>query len=190
LLSRTSHAANFTRLHIVPWMLCALVAFAPSLARKANAADSSSGASIMNAAEAGKVLPASVFFRGQSASVQARNSGGVKLPNGMLVLCALVDTSGYSTAVQQKYQAYFITEVPLDINGQTLKPGAYGVGFIEGTKFIVMDVGAHELFTESGTHDAALKRPTPLQVLADTTPGHYRLYINRNYVVFAPAPSQ
>lgn len=187
MLSRTSHAANFTRLHIVPWLLCALVAFSPSLARKANAADSSSGTSILNAAEAGKVLPATVFFRGQSASIQARNSGGVKLSDGMLALCALVDTSGYSTAVQQKYQAYFITEVALEINGQTLKPGAYGVGFIEGTKFIVMDVGAHELFTVSGIHDAALKRPTPLQVLADSTPGHYRLYINRNYVVFAPA---
>jgi hypothetical protein len=195
LLSRTSHAPNFTRLHIVPpmlviWMLCALVALSLSLAAKANAADSSSGASIMNAADAAKVLPATVFFRGQAASVQARNSGGVKLPDGMLVLCALVDTSGYSTAVQQKYQAYFITEVTLDINGQTLKPGAYGVGFIEGTKFIVMDVGAHELFTVGGNRDAALRRPTPLQVLADTTPSHYRLYINRNYVVFAPAPGQ
>ncbi len=144
MLSRTSHAANFTRAHIVPWMLCAMVTLSPCLAMKANAADSSSGASIMNAAEAAKVLPATVFFRGQSASVQARNSGGVKLPDGMLVLCALVDTSGYSTAVQQKYQAYFITEVTLEINGQTLKPGAYGVGFIEGTKFIVMDVGAHD----------------------------------------------
>jgi hypothetical protein len=195
LLSGTSHAANFTRLRIVPpvlvpWMLCALVALSFSFAAKANAADSSSGASIMNAADAAKVIPATVFFRGQAASVQARNSGGVKLPDGMLVLCALVDTSGYSTAVQQKYQAYFITEVTLDINGQTLKPGAYGVGFIEGTKFIVMDLGAHDLFTVGGNRDTALKRPTPLQVLADTTPGHYRLYINRNYVVFAPGPSQ
>ena len=64
------------------------------------------------------LVPATVFFRGQVASVQARNAGGVKLADGMFVLCALVDTSGYSTAVQQKYQGYFITEVALDINGQ------------------------------------------------------------------------
>ena len=134
------------------------------------------------------LMPATVFFRGQVASVQARNSGGVKLADGMLVLCALVDTSGYSTAVQQKYQAYFITEVSLDINGQTLKPGAYGVGFVEGNKFLVMDLGAHDLFTTLGVHDAELKRPTPLQVLADTAPNRYRLYINRNYVVFSPGP--
>ncbi len=182
MLSRTSRPAS-----IVQWMLLALVALSLSLPA---AADASSGASVLNAAEAAKAIPATVFFRGQVASVQARNSGGVKLPDGMLVLCALVDTSGYSTAVQQKYQAYFITEVPLAINGQTLKPGAYGVGFIEGTKFIVMDLGAHDLFTTAGNRDSALKRPTPLQVLADTTPGQYRLYINRNYVVFAPAPGQ
>jgi hypothetical protein len=194
LLPRTSRPANFPRLRIVPpmpviWVLCALVAWSISLKTYA-AADPSSAASVLNAADAAKAIPATVFFRGQVASVQARNSGGVKLPDGMLVLCTLVDTSGYSTAVQQKYQAYFITEVALDINGQTLKPGAYGVGFIEGSKFIVMDLGAHDLFTVSGNRDAALKRPMPLQVLADSTPDRYRLYINRNYVVFAPSPGQ
>ena len=150
------------------------------------AADTSPG--ILKAADMANLMPATVFFRGQVASVQARNSGGVKLADGMLVLCALVDTSGYSTAVQQKYQAYFITEVALDINGQVLKAGAYGVGFVEGNKFLVMDLGAHDLFTTLGVHDADLKRPTPLQVLADTAPNRYRLYINRNYVVFSPAP--
>jgi hypothetical protein len=189
LLPRTSRLAHFTRLPVVQWMLFALVTLSLSLPAQTHAADvASSDASILNAADAAKVTPATVVFRGQVASVQARNSGGVKLPDGMLVLFALVDTSGYSTAVQQKYQAYFITEVPLDINGQTVKPGAYGVGFIEGAKFVVMDLGGHDLFTTGGSRDAALKRPTPLQVLADTAPGHYRLYINRNYVVFTPGP--
>jgi hypothetical protein len=144
--------------------------------------------SILKAPDMANLMPATVFFRGQSATVQARNSGGVKLADGMLVLCALVDTSGYSTAVQQKYQAYFITEVALNINGQMLKPGAYGVGFVEGNKFLVMDLGAHDLFMAGGVRDTDLKRPTPLQVLADTEPNRYRLYINRNYVVFSPAP--
>lgn len=142
--------------------------------------------SILKAPDVANLVPATVFFRGQVASVQARNAGGVKLPDGMLVLCALVDTSGYSTAVQQKYQGYLITEVPLDFNGQMLKPGAYGVGFVEGNKFLVMDLGAHDLFTAGSTRDAELKRPMPLQVLTDTTPNRYRLYINRNYVVFSP----
>ena len=165
-------------------LLCALAALSLSSAATATAADTS--ASILKAADVANLVPATVFFRGQVASVQARNAGGLKLPDGMLVLCALVDTSGYSTAVQQKYQAYFISEVTLDINGQVLKPGAYGVGFIEGSKFLVMDLGAHDLFMTDGKRDADLKRPMPLQVLADTAPNRYRLYINRNYVVVSP----
>lgn len=152
---------------------------------RATAADTST--TVLKAPDVTNLVPATVFFRGQVASVQARNAAGLKLPDGMLVLCALVDTSGYSTAVQQKYQAYLITEVALDINGQMLKPGAYGFGFIEGNKFLVMDVGAHDLLTADSKHDLDLKRPMPLQMLADTTPNHYRLYINRNYVVVSAA---
>jgi hypothetical protein len=170
----------------VSLLLC-LVLFL-SLPGNVSGAAASSSPSILKAPDMANLMPATVFFRGQVASVQARNSGGVKLADGMLVLCALVDTSGYSTAVQQKYQGYLITEVALDINGQTLKAGAYGVGFVDGNKFLVMDLGAHDLFTTSGVHDTELKRPTPLQVLADTAPNKYRLYINRNYVVFSPAP--
>jgi hypothetical protein len=161
--------------------LMALLAYRPI----AIAAD---GPTILKPQDMANLLPATVFFRGQVASVQSRNSGGVKLADGMLVLATLVDTSGYSTAVQQKYQAYLITEVPLVFGGQTLKPGAYGVGFVQGSKFLIMDLGAHDLMTIEGTRDGELKRPTPLQVLADNASGGYRLYINRNYVVFSPAP--
>jgi hypothetical protein len=162
----------------VALLLCLLMALTAAAAPASNP-------TLLTAPEAAKLMPETVFFRGQVAGVQGRNSGGLKLTDGMLVLCALVDTSGYSTAVQQKYQAYFITEVPLDIDGQMLKPGAYGVGFVEGNKFVVMDVGAHDLFTTGSSHDNELKRPTPLQLLADSTPNRFRLYINRNYVVFS-----
>jgi len=147
-------------------------------------APSVSGDTILRATEAAKLLPPSVFFRGQSAPLQARNSGGIKFSDDMLLLAALVDNSGYSTAVQQKYQAYFITETPIDINGHLLPPGAYGVGFVQG-HFSVMDIGNHDLFSVTSTHDAELKRPTPLQVLADGTPGKYRLYEGRDYVVIS-----
>ena len=165
-------------------ILCSLVLVLGIWGAKAAAA---ADAALLPAVEAQKYVPATVFFRGQVATVQARNSAGIKLADGMLVLSALVDTSGYSTAVQQKYQAYFITEVPLDVNGQTLKPGAYGVGFIEGSRFVVMDLGAHDLFSVGGERDAELRRPTPLQMRADPAPGHYRFYINRNYVVLTPS---
>jgi hypothetical protein len=164
------------------YRVCALV-FLSTVFALASVAQSSTP-SILHAAEAAKVLPDAVFFRGQSASIQARNSAGVHFPDGMYVLTALVDNSGYSSGIQQKYQAYFITEVPLEFSGHTLHPGAYGVGIANG-RFTIMDIAAHDILTAPVTHDAEIKRPTPLQLEADGD--HYRLYFGRNYVVFSRA---
>jgi hypothetical protein len=108
----------------------------------------------------------------------------VKFSDGFYVLSTLVDTSGYSSDVQAKYQAYFITEVPIQIGGKHLPAGIYGIGFIGGDKFAVTDVGAHDLITVSSSTDAAMKRPMPLRVLADPS-GGYRLYEGRRYVAFS-----
>jgi hypothetical protein len=94
-----------------------------------------------------------------------------------------VDTGGYSTSIQEKYQTYFITEAALNIGGHTLPPGAYGVGFIANDKFLVMDLGGNDLFTAASQHDEGMSRPTPLQVQADPTHG-YRLYSGRDFIVF------
>jgi hypothetical protein len=131
-----------------------------------------------------KLFPDQVFFRGQTAPVQTRNTGGVRFADGMFVLTGLVDNSGYSTAIRAKYQAYLITEVTLEIGGQTLKPGAYGYGFIDGGKFVALDLAANDLFQIAATRDAEIKRPTPLQILASPTAGSYRLYNGRDFVEF------
>ncbi|HST10035.1 MAG TPA: hypothetical protein VLL05_06645 [Terriglobales bacterium] len=131
-----------------------------------------------------KIFPDQVFFRGRVASVQMRNTGGVRFADDMFVLAALVDNSGYSSDIRQKYQAYFISEVALEIGGQKLAPGAYGVGFVQG-KFVVMDLGAHDLFQADSAHDAEIKRPVPLQLVNSN--GKYRLYSGRDYVEFARA---
>jgi hypothetical protein len=164
------------------WMVVAAIAIGAIVGLRAAVAQGG-GDAVLAAADAGKVLPASVFFRGQSATTQLRNSGGVKFADGMLVLATLVDTSGYSSDVQQKYQAYFIAEVPIKVEGHELAAGIYGVGFVGDDKFVVLDVGAHDLFTVSSHTDAELKRPMPLKVTADTS--GFRLYEGRRYVVFA-----
>jgi hypothetical protein len=138
---------------------------------------------VLSAAEATKLLPPSVYFKGQSATTQLRNSGGVKFADGFFVLATLVDTSGYSSDIQQKYQAYFITEVPIKIEGHELAAGIYGVGFVGGDKFVVLDVGAHDLFTVDSHADAELKRPMPLKVTAAN--GGFRLYEGRRFVTLA-----
>jgi len=142
---------------------------------------------ILKAAEAGSILPPAVFFRGQSASIQARNSAGIHLSKDALLLVALVDTSGYSSSIQQKYQAYLITESSIEIGGHRLAPGAYGCGFIANNQFIVMDIGGHDLFTVGSKHDAELRRPTPLQILPSSSANFFRLYAGRNFVELTPA---
>jgi hypothetical protein len=143
---------------------------------------------VLPAAEVGdKLFPDKVFFRGQSATVQGRNSGGLRYEDGFLVLAALVDSSGYATGLKEKYQGYLLTEVPLEIAGQTLRPGAYGFGFIEGGKFVVMDLGANDVIQAASAKDADLKRPVPLQIVAASDAGKYRLYKGRNYLEFRRA---
>ncbi len=169
------------------WLQIVLMACAMPMGMLAQADTPAVTPGVMKAAEVQKALPANVFFRGQSAPVQARNSGGVLFGDKRMMLVALVDTSGYSTQVQEKYQAYLLTEVPLDIGGQRLMPGAYGCGFIAGDKFVVQDIGAHDLFTTASTKDVELRRPTPLQILEGASSGEYRLYAGRSFVSLKPA---
>jgi hypothetical protein len=157
----------------------ALALMAAPVASMAQAGDT-----VLKPEDMRKLLPEKVWYKGQSATTQVRNSGGVKFADGYFVLATLVDTSGYSSDVQSKYQAYFVAETPIKIGGQSLAAGVYGIGFIAGNKFIVTDVGAHDVFTVSTRDDAGLKRPTPLQVIADPA-GGFRLYAGRSYVVFS-----
>jgi len=126
------------------------------------------------------VIPSTYFFRGQSAPVQLRNSGGFSAPDGKLVLAGLVDTSGYASDVQAKYQGFLITEVKLHIEGTELAPGEYGFGFSKEGKFLVMDVGANDLFSVTGKMDEKLPHPVPLKIVEDG--GAYRLYCGRKWV--------
>ena len=133
-----------------------------------------------------KLFPEHVFFRGQVAPAQLRNTGGVHFADDLFVLAGLVDSSGYSTAIKEKYQAYLLSEVTLEISGQTVKPGAYGFGFVNG-KFILMDLAANNVVETAGQRDADLKRPVPLQVAASSAAGTYRLYVGRDFIEFRRA---
>lgn len=126
-----------------------------------------------------KTVPTSYFFAGQSAPVQVRNSVGLKNAAGKVVLAGLVDTSGYSTAIQEKYQGFLITETKLTFEGATLEPGAYGFGF-KDNKFIVMNVASTDLISVASKNDDQLKRPVPLKLEKDGE--SYRLYAGKKYV--------
>lgn len=137
---------------------------------------------LLTPADLQKQFPPTVYYDGQSAPAQLRNSGGVKFSDGHFVLVSLVDNSGYSTGIAAKYQGYLIAEVPIEIEGKRLSAGAYGFGFVEG-KFIVTDLGGGDVMTVQAANDPAMRRPRPLQVTADSGSG-FRLYSGRNYVSF------
>jgi hypothetical protein len=166
----------------------ALILSSLSVAQAQKAGEAPATEAVLKPADIGtKLLPEKVFFRGQIAPVQTRNTGGVRYVDGFLVLVGLVDNSGYSSGIREKYQAYLITEVPLELGGQTLKPGAYGIGFLDNDKFIVMDVGANDLLSTASKKDADLKHPVPLQVVTSPSAGTYRLYKGRDFVEFQRA---
>jgi hypothetical protein len=135
---------------------------------------------VLSSDELKKAVPAEYFFRGQKAPVQLRNAVGFQLADGKMTLAALVDASGYSTAIQQKYQGMLITETKLNIGGSELAPGEYGFGFNADGKFVVMDVANSDVLSVAWQTDAALQHAVPLKLVEDG--GGYKLFAGKKWV--------
>ena len=128
-----------------------------------------------------RVVPSSFYFEGQSAPTQMRNSAAVQFGPNRFVIAGLVDTAGYSSEVQAKYQGFFITDSPILVEGARLAAGAYGFGFTKGGRFNIMDVGGRRLLSVRAGHELTLQRPRPLTI-ADSHRGGIRLYAGRDFV--------
>jgi hypothetical protein len=138
---------------------------------------------ILSAEDVSKVFPQEIFFGGRLAEVQLGNSAGVHYRDESLVLAALIDNSVFTIWPKEKYQGYLINDIAVQIGTHTLYPGAYGFGFVEGNKFVVMDIGGGTIFETNSSPDATLHDPMPLQILRSAT-GTYRLYKSRDFVEF------
>jgi hypothetical protein len=163
----------------------ALVLFLGSAGMAQNPKPAAVSAGILSVADTQRLMPPSVFFQGQTATVQIRNSFGVRFKGGGLVLAGIVDTGGYSSAVQQKYQFYLLSDTAFELNGKRFTPGAYGCGFWE-KNVLVMDLGANELYRSPVSRDDAMTRPRPLQIVAGKAADEYRLYLGRDFVTLGP----
>lgn len=135
---------------------------------------------ILSADELKKAVPSEYFYRGQKAPVQLRNAVGFQLADGKMTIAALVDASGYSTAIQQKYQGMLVTENKLSIGGSSLPPGQYGFGFTADGKFVVMDVGNNDVVGTAAQMDQALQHAVPLKLVEDGE--GYKLYAGKKWV--------
>jgi hypothetical protein len=134
---------------------------------------------VLSADELTKVVPAEFFFRGQKATVQLRNATGFETAGGMVTFGALVDASGYSSGIKEKYQGMLITESKLNIGGSQLAPGEYGFGFTKD-KFVVMNVASEEVLSVPYATDAELNRAVPLKMVEDGS--GYKLYAGKKWV--------
>jgi hypothetical protein len=161
-----------------------LVALLLPLAGTTSAQVANQATGMLNQGQVQGLFPATVYFSGQMATVQIRNAGGVRWSEGKQTLFAMVDASGYSSGMREKYQFYILSDVPVEIGGKHLPAGAYGAGFLADQGLEVMDLGGTELFHTGVQRDAGMQRPRPLQVIASGT-GHYRLYLGRDYVEFS-----
>ena len=134
---------------------------------------------LLSSDELKKAVPEEFFFRGQKAPVQMRNATGFQTASGKVTFAALVDASGYSTAIQEKYQGMLITESKLNIGGSELAPGEYGFGFTKD-KFVVMNVASEDILGVPYQTDAELKRAVPLKLVEDGS--GYKLYAGKKWV--------
>jgi hypothetical protein len=140
---------------------------------------------VLTSTEVKTIAPASYYYAGHAASVQLRNTVGIRTQDGKNIIAGMVDTSGYSTAIAQKYQGFFITETKIHIEGTEVAPGEYGFGFMHD-RFILTNVGAEDILNVASKMDDQMKRPVPLKITEEN--GGYRLYAGKKYVALELHP--
>ncbi len=134
---------------------------------------------VLTATELKSLVPQNYFFGGRLAPVESRNSAGLRLANGKVVIAAQLVTSGYATAMVEKLQGLLISESAVMVEATELKPGAYGFGFKAG-KFVVLDVGTNDVLSVAAHRDDKMHAAVPLKMVEQE--GSYRLYAGRDFV--------
>jgi len=137
-----------------------------------------------------KLLPATVFLDGENVPTQKRNAVLVEI-GGKKTVVSLIDTSGYSSAYQQKYSGVVLTQGAVKIGSASLAPGAYGFGETktgEGDQAAVTihvyDIGGKEVATSPTEREANMKGVRPVQVKVGSD-GAASLYLGPYHVALA-----
>jgi len=133
-------------------------------------------------------MPKDFYLEGNAIPTEKRNAAMLKTPAGARVLLAIMDTTGYSSQIKQKYMGMLITEGKLSVCGQALGVGSYGFGMdkpattsSEDAKFFVYDQAGAKVGECAAQKDAKIAQPKPLQVVVGKG-GPAKLYLGR-YVV-------
>jgi hypothetical protein len=138
---------------------------------------------VLTGAELTRIVPPGFYFQGLSAATQMRNAAAARVGDKRYVIAGLVDTSGYAADVRAKYEGFFITDSPIQVNGSDLAVGAYGFGFSQDGKMQILDLAGNQTLSVSTTKDSGLTRPRPL-MMTKSADG-LRLYNGKDYVTIA-----
>jgi len=136
-----------------------------------------------------KIVPRDFVLEENAIPTEKRNSTLVITPSGERMVAGLLDTSGYSSHVQEKYLGMLIAEGNVEVCGHPLAIGSYGFGLAKAkattgghpSKFFLYNQAGKRVAECAAKVDEKLKSPRPLQVVASGG-GTARLYLGRTWV--------
>jgi len=135
-----------------------------------------------------RAVPGDFYLEGNRIPVEKRNAALLKNAKGARVVLGLIDTSGYSSQIQQKYMGMLITETKLSVCGNALGVGSYGLGLERpaatsgaDAPFRIYNQAGEKVGECAAKKDDSVKQPKPLEVSAAKV-GPAKLYLGK-YVI-------
>ncbi len=147
------------------WLAVGTLAVAPQTAQAQGSFEPVTGKGFDSA------FPKDFYLEGNAIPTEKRNAALLKTPAGARVLLALIDTTGYSSQIKQKYIGMVINEGQISICGTSVGVGSYGFGLDRPAPTSQGDAKFH-LYNQAGAEvaacaaplDSAIKMAKPLQV--------------------------
>lgn len=135
-----------------------------------------------------RAVPTDFYVVGEHIPVEKRNAAVLKNAQGAQVVLGLIDTSGYSSQIQEKYTGMLITETKLSVCGNVLGVGSYPFGLERppanssaDAKLRIYNQAGEKLGECAAKKDDSIKQPRPLAV-TPAKDGPAKLYLGK-YVI-------
>jgi hypothetical protein len=133
-------------------------------------------------------IPNDFYLEGNRIPVEKRNAVLLKTPGGARLIFALVDTTGYSSQIKQKYIGMVISEGSVSVCNLPLTVGSYGFGLEKPAttssgeaKFFLYNQAGEKVGDCAAKKDSAVKQPKPLNIVLSKE-GGARLYLGRYFL--------
>jgi hypothetical protein len=127
-------------------------------------------------------IPNDFYLEGNRIPVDKLHAALLKTPAGARLVLAKIDTTGYSSQIQQKYIGMVITEGKVSVCDIPLSVGSYGFGLEKPAgKFLLYNQAGEKVGDCGAKKDSALKQPKPLNIALSKEAGA-RLYLGRYFV--------